>query len=105
MSRPSAAGGSTGAVSGLSEDARALAVDALRAVEEGQRDSLDRLRTALCGYLAALRTEGLPKEAALERVRALIAAPGSGDPGWLLPAAREALMELAMHWCTEQYGG
>ena len=83
------------------EEARAAAVHALRAVEEGQRDSLDTLRSAICSYLSALRAEGLDKADALARIRSLIAAPASHDPGWLLPAAREALMDLAMYWCTE----
>lgn len=103
MSHASDAGSPTDTVSGQASDARLLALDALRAVEEGERDSLDRLRTALCSYLTALRAAGLPRNEALERIRAVIAAPVSEDPGWLLPAAREALMDLAMHWCTEQY--
>ncbi len=92
-----------GAAARTTADARAAAVLALRAVEEGQRDSLDALRTTLCSYLTALRAEGIPKEEALERIREVIAQPATDDPGWLLPAAREALMDLAMHWCTEQY--
>ena len=84
-------------------EARAAAVQAVRAVEEGERDSLDRLRGAICSYLSALRADGVEKAAALDQVRAVIAEPVSADPGWLLPAAREALMDLAMHWCIEQY--
>ena len=84
-------------------DARAAALHALRAVEEGQRDSLDALRTSVCAYLTALRAEGIAKADALEQVRTVLAEPAAGEPGWLLPAAREALMDLAMHWCTEQY--
>lgn len=94
-----------GSATHTSGDARAAAIDALRAVEEGQRDSLDRLRHALCSYLTALRADGLAKAEALEQVRAVIASPASDEPGWLLPAAREALMDLAMHWCVEQYDG
>ena len=86
-----------------SDETRLAAVHALRAVEEGQRDSLDALRSAICNYLTALRAEGLDKADALERIRSLIAEPASKDPGWLLPAAREALMDLAMYWCTEQF--
>ena len=93
----------SGAATRTTADARAAAVHALRAVEEGERDSLDALRTALCGYLTALRAEGVQKPDALERVRAVISEPATDDPGWLLPAAREALMDLAMYWCTEQY--
>ena len=99
----SANNGSTVAAAQTTTAARARAVDALRAVEEGQRDSLDRLRTAICTYLSALKSEGVPGPEALERVREVIATPGSADPGWLLPAAREALMDLAMHWCKEQH--
>ena len=103
MSRAFEAGNATGSLSGQTSDARALAVDALRAVEEGERDSLDRLRAAICTYLSALRAEGLPKADALERVREVIGTPASSNPGWLLPAARDALVDLAMHWCTEAY--
>ena len=94
----------TGTVaSRAASEARAAAVEAVRAVEEGERDSLDRLRAAVCTYLSALRAEGTEKSAALDEVRAVIATPVSDNPGWLLPAAREALMDLAMHWCIEQY--
>ena len=103
MSESARGSGGGSAATRTTEDARAAAVHALRAVEEGQRDSLDALRNAICSYLTALRGEGIQKEEALDRVRGVIAEPASGDPGWLLPAAREALMDLAMYWCTEQY--
>lgn len=93
----------TGPATRTTAETRAAAVHALRAVEEGQRDSLDTLRDAICNYLTALRAEGLSKDVALERVRSVIAEPASDEPGWLLPAAREALMDLAMYWCSEQY--
>ena len=93
----------TGAATRTTAEARAAAVHALRAVEEGQRDSLDALRDAICTYLTQLRAEGLSKDIALERVRSVIAEPATDEPGWLLPAAREALMDLAMYWCSEQY--
>jgi hypothetical protein len=84
-------------------EARDGAVEALKYVERGERNSLDRLRDAMCTYLSALKAEGISRDDALERIRSLIATPASGDPTWLLPAAREALMDLAMHWCTEEY--
>ena len=83
--------------------ARAAAVEALARVEQGERNSLDRLRDAICSYLAALRAEGVTKKDALEQVRTVVATPASADESWLLPAAREALTDLAMHWCTQQY--
>jgi len=78
-------------------------VEALALVERGERNSLDRLRDTVCGYLTALRAEGVQKDEALERIRVLISNAPSRDETWLLPAAREALTDLAMHWCTQQY--
>ncbi len=84
-------------------EARANALAALEQVERGERDSLDNLRDAMCAYLTALKADGVSKKEALETIRALIAVPASPDPTWLLPAAREALIDLATHWCTQQY--
>ncbi len=84
-------------------EARDSALAALALVERGERNSLDNLRDAVCTYLTVLKAGGCSKDDALERVRALIATPVSPDPSWLLPTAREALMDLAMHWCTQQY--
>jgi hypothetical protein len=93
-----------GAVAQRSEaEARAAAVEALELVERGERNSLDNLRDAICAYLVVLKAEGASKDQALEKVRELIATPASADTTWLLPAAREALTELATHWCTQQY--
>ena len=86
-----------------SAEAREAVLEALTLVERGERDSLDNLRDAVCAYLSALKAEGVPREDALEQIRAVIAEPVSTDPTWLLPAAREALMDLATHWCTQQY--
>ena len=103
MIDPSGAGGDRSSLTRSTAEAREAAVEALALVEHGERNSLDRLRDAVCGYLTALRAEGLEKPEALERVRELIANPTSGNETWLLPAAREALTDLAMHWCTQQY--
>ena len=86
-----------------SAEARARAVEALHLVEHGERSSLDGLRDAICTYLTLLRREGISKPDALEQIRALVTTPTSNERTWLLPAAREALTDLATHWCTEQY--
>ncbi len=97
--RPNVTAGGADAIA----EARDTALAALALVERGERNSLDNLRDAVCTYLTVLKAGGCSKDDALERVRALIATPVSPDPTWLLPAAREALMDLAMHWCTQQY--
>ena len=84
--------------------ARQHATEALLRVERGERNALDGLREAICTYRSALEADGTTREDALQRVRELIATPASSEHTWLLPAAREALMDLAMYWCAQQDG-
>lgn len=83
---------------------RTHVVNALRRVEQGERDSLEELRAALCGFVGALRGEGSSREAAIEAVAELVMAPASpaGETN-LSASAREALVELTTHWCAEEF--
>ena len=47
---------------------RTYVINALRRVEQGERDSLEELRSALCGFVAALRAEGFDKTRATQVV-------------------------------------
>lgn len=84
---------------------RAYVVNALRRVEQGERDSLDELRSALCSFVGALRAEGIDKDEATRIVGELIMTPTepAGETNLQAPA-REALVELSTHWCAEEYG-
>ena len=86
-------------------EARANVVEALGKMERGERNALDALRDVLCGFVAALKAEGATRDQAIEAVRRLISEPASSDGAFrLLPPAREALIELSMHWCGEEFG-
>jgi len=86
-------------------DARAGVVAALARMERGERDSLDVLRESLCTYVSALKADGATREMAIDAVRDVISAPATLDGSFrLLAPAREALIELSMHWCAEEYG-
>ena len=84
---------------------RTHVVNALRRVEQGERDSLDELRSALCSFVGALRSEGVDRERATRIVADLIRTPTepAGETNLQAPA-REALVELSTHWCTEEFG-
>ncbi len=87
-----------------SDEARAGLVLALHAVARAERNALDGLRDALCPFVAALRREGLSKVDALLAVREVLTTVSAPDGELaLLPAAREALLELSTHWCGEEY--
>ena len=83
---------------------RSHVIKALQRVEQGERDSLEDLRQALCSFVGALRAEGVEKDAAIRAVADLIMTPASpeGDSN-LRPPAREALIELSTHWCAEEF--
>ena len=84
--------------------ARERAVFALGRLEHGQRDAMDELREALCGYVGALRQEGWTREATLATVRTLIATPVTPDGAIALtPIVRDALAELTLQWCQAEY--
>lgn len=86
-------------------EARAAVVDALGRMERGERNSLDALRDVLCTFVNTLKAEGATREQAIEAVRRVISAPTTSEGAFrLLPPAREALIELSMHWCAEEYG-
>lgn len=76
---------------------------ALQRVEQGERDSLEGLKSALCAFVAGLRAEGVSKEDAAQTVASMIREP-TGPHGSLLPdPARDALVELATHWCAGEF--
>jgi hypothetical protein len=79
-------------------------VRALERVERGERNGLDRLRAALCTYVRALRDTGASSDEVVQAVRVLVSTPVSSDARFgLLHPARVALVELSVHWCTEEY--
>ena len=82
---------------------RAAVRSALQRVEQGERDSLDGLKSALCAFVAALRAEGVTKEEAAQTVAALIREPTGTQGTLLLEPAREALVELSTHWCAGEF--
>lgn len=83
---------------------RSYVVSALRRVEQGERDSLEELRSALCSFVSALRAEGFDKTRATQVVVELIMTPTepAGETNLQAPA-REALVELSTHWCAEEF--
>ena len=86
-------------------DARANVIAALGKMERGERNSLDVLRDHLCGFVNALKAEGATRDQAVEAVRRLISEPATSEGAFrLLPPAREALIELSLHWCVEEFG-
>ena len=93
-----------GGESAAATAAREHAVAALGRLEHGQRDAMDELREALCGYVGALRQEGWTREATLATVRTLIATPVTPDGVLALaPIGRDALAELTLQWCQAEY--
>jgi hypothetical protein len=95
--------GSDGQVSRSRHD-RDNVVQALERLERSERDAVDELREAICGFVGSLRGEGASGEQVKEAVRALIATPASTEGALnLAPAVREALVELAVHWCSDEY--
>lgn len=83
---------------------RTQVIAALQRVEQGERDSLEGLRSALCSYVGALRAEGVDRDAAIRLVAELIMVPASPDgEANLRYPAREALVELSTDWCAEQF--
>ena len=86
-------------------EARASVIDALGKMERGERNALDSLRDVLCSFVTALKAEGATRDQAVEAVRRLISEPATSEGAFrLLPPAREALIELSVHWCAEEFG-
>lgn len=84
--------------------ARDAVVAALAQVEIGQRDALEELRPALCGYVGALRREGHSRDEVLAAVRELVRHPATPNGAIsLTPIVREALAELTLEWCRAEY--
>lgn len=84
--------------------AREQARMALADLEQGQRDAMEALRMALCGYVGALRRSGSTREATLAAVRAFVATPATPDGAMALtPIVRDALAELTLEWCAAEY--
>lgn len=83
---------------------RAHVITALQRVEQGERDSLDELRSALCPFVGAMRATGVDKETVIRIVSELIMTPASpaGESNLRAPA-REALVELSSHWCADEF--
>lgn len=103
MNRPQTDSSPAGMIPRNSAGKRDRVVAALRGVEQGERESLDSLRTALFDYIATLRAEGIGAEDVRRIVADLIATQGDADGERKLPGmAREALVELASHWCAEE---
>src|SRR5213080_2469898 len=84
--------------------ARGRVQTALANLEQGHRDAMEELRVELCAYVGHLREDGLTREEALDNVRSLIAAPATPDGALTLtPVVRDALAELTLQWCEEEY--
>lgn len=84
--------------------ARDEVVRALGRLEQSERNALEEVRLALCALIGAFRAHGMPYDAIVETVRALISTPTTPEGAYtLLPAAREALVELSVQWCSEEY--
>jgi hypothetical protein len=85
--------------------AREEVVRALGRLEQGERNALEGVRLALCPLIAALRADGMSFDSIVETVRALISKPTTPEAEFgLHPAAREALVELSVQWCANEYG-
>ena len=85
-------------------DAREWVIDALGRMERGERNALDEMREALCAFVSALKSDGATREQATEEVRRIITEPVTAEGGFrLLGPAREALIELSLYWCSEEF--
>ena len=86
------------------DGARGGVMRALAAVEVGERNSLERLRSALCTFVGVLREDGASKEQVIEIIRTIVATPATPAARFgLLHPARIALVELSINWCIEEY--
>jgi hypothetical protein len=101
--------GTTQAASGTpqltdAQPAREVVLAALGRVESGQRDALEELRIALCGYVTALGRSGWTRDQVLQHVRDIMTQPASPAGAYsLTPIVREALAELTLEWCRAEY--
>ena len=83
--------------------ARAAVVQALRDLERGERDSMEGLRLALCRVVRALRSNGMASDEIMAEMRDLVTRPVTPQGHRVPPIAREALVELTLRWCAEEY--
>ena len=86
------------------DDAREWVIDALGRMERGERNALDEMREALCALVGALKANGATREQTTEEVRRIITEPVTTEGSFrLLAPAREALIELSLYWCSEDF--
>ena len=86
------------------DTARADVLSAIARLEHSERNALEELRQTLCRFIGALRAGGASYESVVDIVGNLAAAPATPDGARTLhPSAREALVELSIHWCAEEY--
>ena len=79
-------------------------IGALEAFERGERDTIEALRLALCRYVHALRAAGTAVEDVLSEMRELVTRPQTPHGATKVPPiAREALAELTLRWCSDEY--
>jgi len=84
--------------------ARAAVVQALRNLELGERDSMEALHRTLCELVRVLRQAGRSCDEVVADVRSIIARPITPEGERKVPViAREALVELTLRWCAEEY--
>lgn len=102
MSEQSRTVGQEKAETSEAAQARVGVVQALRDLEQGERDSMERLHSALCALVTALRRAGRSAQEVLDDIREIIAQPQEGARS-LPPITREALVELSLQWCAEEY--
>ena len=84
--------------------ARAGVLRALRDLELGERDAMERLHDALCRFVAAQRSAGRTCGEVVAEVRGIVGEPATPQGARKIPSvAREALAELTLRWCEEEY--
>ena len=84
--------------------ARAEVLTALSHLERSERNALEEVRTALCRFIGSLRAGGASYESVIDIVRGLVTVPATADGSSTLhPSAREALVELSLNWCANEY--
>ena len=84
--------------------ARAAVVQALVRLELGERDSMEALHRTLCDFVRLQRKAGRACDEVVADVRGIVTKPVTAAGATKVPAvAREALVELTLRWCAEEY--